>query len=401
MSPAIASARSSSPRRAPQGASPRPLRPFSRTEICETLEDARQAWMTLARDAPASPYQSFDFARVWFATIGAAEGATPLIVVARDEAGRPVALLPFARTSRGPLRFAVFVGGKDSNFNLGLFRSGETWSLDNIAALLAAAARQARPRLDAFLLCNQPLSWGDVANPLAAGETQPSPSFAYASALPGEFSVWLDARASKDAKKKMRKKRARLEATAPVVHRRAAGAPEIDRALAAFHAERRARTAALGVPDPYASAAAQAFLAQLARDGALELHTLSHGDRIIGVFGALPGVSRQSGLFIGHDGDPEIARSSPGEIMVQAVVADAIARGFAEFDLGVGEARYKDEACEIVEPLFDSAFAFTLKGRLAAWVFLAARRAKRAVKHSPRWKALHARLRRIFGRSAD
>ena len=118
---------------------------------------------------------------------------------------------------------------------------------------------------------------------------------------------------------------------------------------------------------------------ELARDGALELHTLSHGDRIIAVFGALPGAERLSGLFIGHDGDPEIARSSPGEIMVQAVVADAIARGFAEFDLGVGEARYKDEACEIVEPLFDSAFAVTLKGRLAAWAFLAARRAKRAV----------------------
>ena len=85
--------------------------------------------------------------------------------------------------------------------------------------------------------------------------------------------------------------------------------------------------------------------------------------------------------------------------MVQAVVADAIARGFAEFDLGVGEARYKDEACEIVEPLFDSAFAVTLKGRLAAWAFLAARRAKRSVKRSPRLKALHARLRRLRGRS--
>jgi CelD/BcsL family acetyltransferase involved in cellulose biosynthesis len=355
--------------------------------------------MTLAQEAPASPYQSFDFARVWFATIGAAEGATPLIVVARDEAGQPVALLPFAQTSRGPLRFAVFVGGKDSNFNLGLFRSTEAWSLDDVAALLAAAARQAKPRLDAFLLCNQPLSWRGVANPLAGGKPQPSPSFAHASALPGDFSVWLDARACKEAKKKMRKKRARLEATAPVVHRRAAGQQEIDRALSAFHAVRRARTVALGVPDPYASVAAQAFLAQLARDGVLELHTLSHGDRIIGIFGALPGAPRQSGLFIGHDGDPEIARSSPGEIMVQAVVTDAIARGFAEFDLGVGEARYKDEACEIVEPLFDSAFAVTLKGRLAAWVFLAARRAKRSIKRSPRLKAVQARLRRLGGRS--
>jgi len=401
MSLASAPAHSPSSRHASTSPARRPLRPFARVEVCEALEDARLPWMALAPEASASPYQSFDFARAWFATIGAAEGAPPLIVVARDDIGQPVALLPFARAARGPLRFAVFLGGKDSNFNLGLFRSAGAWSRDDVAALLGAAAAQATPRLDAFLLMNQPPGWRGIANPLAGGETQPSPSFAYASALPGDFSLWLDARASKDAKKKMRKKRARLEATAPLVHSRAAGAQEIDRALAAFHVERRARTAALGVPDPYATAAAHAFLAELARDGALELHTLSHGDRIIAVFGALPGAERLSGLFIGHDGDPEIARSSPGEIMLHAVVADAIARGFAAFDLGVGEARYKDEACEIVEPLFDSAFAFTFKGQLAAWTFLAARRAKRAIKRSPRLKALHARLRRLRGRSGD
>ena len=182
----------------------------------------------------------------------------------------------------------------------------------------------------------------------------------------------------------MRKKRARLEATAPLVHSRAAGEQEIDRALAAFHAERRARTEALGVPDPYASHAAQAFLGRTgARRRARAAHVVARRPRHRRLRRPA-GAARQSGLFIGHDGDPEIARSSPGEIMVHAVVADAIARGFAEFDLGVGEARYKDEACEIVEPLFDSAFAFTWKGRFAAWTFLAARRAKRLVKHSPR-----------------
>ena len=62
--------------------------------------------------------------------------------MARDEAGQPVALLPFARAARGPLRFAVFLGGKDSNFNLGLFRPGGAWSRDDVAALLAAAAAQ-------------------------------------------------------------------------------------------------------------------------------------------------------------------------------------------------------------------------------------------------------------------
>lgn len=392
----LASAFPHSPQRA-QPAANSAARAFARVEVCPTLEAARLAWATMTQEAPASPYQSFVFAHAWFATIGAAEGATPLIVVARDDAGQPVALLPLARLRRGALRLAAFLGGKDANFNLGLFGRSRDWSPGDVAALLGEAGRLAG--LDAYLLANQPERWGGAANPLAACPRQPSPSFAYASALPGEFSVWLDARASKEAKKKMRKKRAKLEATAPLVHARAAGADEIDRALAAFHDQRRARTAALGVPDPYAAPAAHAFLAELARQGALELHTLSHGERIIGVFGALPGVERLCGLFIGHDSDPEIARSSPGEILVQSVVADAIARGFSEFDLGVGEARYKDEACEIVEPLFDSAFAVTLKGRLAVAALLATQRVKRWAKQSPRIKALHARLRRLRGRA--
>ena len=358
------------------------------------IGDAGPAWGQIAQNASASAYQSFAFAAAWFATIGAAQGASPLIVVARNDAGAPVALLPFARTRRGPLQLGVFLGGKDANFNLGLFRDGLAWSAADVAALLAEAARLAQPRIDAFLLSNQPLQWRGVVNPLAALARQPSPSFAFKSALPAEFAQWLDAHASKEAKKKMRKKRARLEAIAPLVYSRVAGRDDIDRALDAFNVMRRARVAALGLPDPYASDAAEDFLARLAEEGALELHALKLGERIIAVFGALAGGHRLSGLFIANDGDPEIARSSPGEMMVQAVVAEAIARGFSEFDLGVGEARYKDEACEAVEPLFDSALGVSARGRLAAWAFLAAQRAKRAIKQSPRLKALHARLRR-------
>jgi CelD/BcsL family acetyltransferase involved in cellulose biosynthesis len=233
---------------------------------------------------------------------------------------------------------------------------------------------------------------------LAEAARQPSPSFAYKSALPADFALWLDAHASKEAKKKMRKKRARLEAIAPLVHSRAADREAIAQALGAFDLQRRARVEALGLPDPYASAAAHDFLARLAGIGALELHMLKLGERIIAVFGALAGVHRLSGLFIANEGDAEIARSSPGELMVHAVVADAIARGFGEFDLGVGEARYKDESCEAVEPLFDSAFGVSALGKLAAFAYLAARAIKRFVKQSPRLKAFHARLRR--GRSA-
>jgi CelD/BcsL family acetyltransferase involved in cellulose biosynthesis len=79
--------------------------------------------------------------------------------------------------------------------------------------------------------------------------------------------------------------------------------------------------------------------------------------------------------------------------MVQAVVREAIARGLKTFDLGVGEARYKDEACEAEEELFDSAVGITALGRLAALAFRLRQRAKRRIKHSPRLFSLFNRLR--------
>ena len=79
--------------------------------------------------------------------------------------------------------------------------------------------------------------------------------------------------------------------------------------------------------------------------------------------------------------------------MVQAVVREAIARGLKTFDLGVGEARYKDEACESEEELFDSAFGVTPLGRPAALAFKLKQRAKRRIKRSPRLFALFRRLR--------
>lgn len=368
-------------------------------DVFDSIEAARPLWAEISAVSPASPYQHFDFARIWLETIGAAARVEPMIVVARDRVGKVSALLPLGTRAHGPLRLAAFLGGKDANFNIGLYRPDVDWRGEDVAALLAAAARLARPRVDAFLLINQPRAWQGAANPLASAPSQPSPSFAYESALPRDFAVWRDAHASREAQKKLRKKARRLEAMGALVHRRAADPDDVERVLGAFAAQRRARMRTLGVADPYESAEARTFLKRLAlcglAEGAprLELHALFLADRIVSVFGALPAGDRLSGLFISYDADPKIARSSPGELMVQAVAREAIGRGFTTFDLGVGEARYKHEACEVEEGLFDSAFAFTPLGRLAALAFKLKQRAKRRIKTSPRVFSLFRRLR--------
>ena len=82
-------------------------------------------------------------------TIGAAQGATPLIALARDAQGEPVALLPLARSRVGPLHIASFQGGRMANYQMGLFRDLERWTRADLEQLLRNVARQAG--LDLFV----------------------------------------------------------------------------------------------------------------------------------------------------------------------------------------------------------------------------------------------------------
>jgi CelD/BcsL family acetyltransferase involved in cellulose biosynthesis len=372
----------------------------ARVDVFACLAEARRDWDELEAAAGASPYQAFAFADAWFQTIGAARRASPFIVVARDKSGGPLALMPFARSSRGLLRVVEFIGGKHANFNLGLFRPGRAWSAAALSDLLAVAAAQAETHVDLYTLVNQPRDWQGRVNPLAVLGGWASPSFGYKSELPLAFEAWRDARYSKVARRKLRKKAERLASMGAVSHGVARDQAEAARTLDALIALRCDRARREGVLEAYENPDAQAFLRHLATGGRsgersiIELHALMLDERVVAAFAALSVRDRLSGLVIAYDADPEIARCSPGELILHEVVRSAIARGFATFDLGVGEARYKNECCEAAEVLFDTFVTISPLGRLAALAYRLERGARRIVKRSPRLSALAARLRR-------
>jgi CelD/BcsL family acetyltransferase involved in cellulose biosynthesis len=375
-------------------------RPFAHCQVFSDLEAARAPWTQIEALGLASPYQAYDFAEAWLQTIGRARHIAPMIVVARDEADRVSAVLPFGRMRRGPFRTAEFIGGKDANFKMGLFRPGIEASREAISDLLRRAARMASPCVDAFWLTNQPYSWQGVANPLAALPRRPSPSFGYKSALNKDFDVWLAAHYSKDAQRKLRKKERRLDEIGrltPIVARDEASARQI---LAAFQRQKEARTQAAGAPNAYERPDTARFFERAATmnlgAGAptIELHALMSGERIVATFGGVRRDGRFCGMFISYDAAPEIARCSPGQLLVIETIRNLTARGFSTFDLGVGEGRYKDENCETEEPLFDSALAVTAKGLGFQAAALSQRRIKRWIKQTPWAWTLAGRLRR-------
>lgn len=363
--------------------------------------DALAAWGELEAVAAISPYQTRRWLLPWIETIGRADGLEPLIVAAFDRADRPIALVPLGTRRRGPVRIGTFLGGQDSNFNMGLFAPGPHWTRGAVTDFLGRGTATAR--VDLLALRNQPGGWAGRDNPFATLPSQPSPSYGYKVDLVPDPELFLRRHLSGESRKKLRQKARRLAEHGPVQHRVGRGADEIGRMLDALIEQRRARDGAAGLA-PRRLQGLRDFLdrATVPRDGvaAVEIHALSCGERIVATFAGAAHAGRFCGMLTAFTPDPEIARTSPGEQLLAAVIASKGREGCATFDLGVGEARYKSVYCPVPEALFDSVVPLTALGAAAAASERARVRAKRGIKQTPWAWALVQKLRRLRARTA-
>ena len=253
-------------------------RPWARVLAGGDLSVLEADWRALEADGLVTPYQAYDWVRCYAETIGRAEGMAFRFVRIEDGRGELLALFPLVITRRLGTRFAEFIGGKHANYHMALYRSDFAEALDVAATqALLQEVGAAIGGIDALFLINQPTAWQGIANPparLAAGQ---SPSRAYKLALePGDCDGTLRRSMSKHARKKLTTKRNRFAEFGPSELIRAGSEAEIARVLDAFLAQKAARFAQMGLPDPFAAPAIRAFLRQGAigaprRPAAIEL----------------------------------------------------------------------------------------------------------------------------------
>jgi CelD/BcsL family acetyltransferase involved in cellulose biosynthesis len=379
-------------------------RAFAKAEIYRDVAPVLAAWAELEAIAPASVYQTREFLLPWLETLGAARKIEPLFVLAKDRQEQALALLCLGLERHGFFRSAVFLGGRESNFNLGLFRPGAGFAATDILALLRAAAEALGPEApDVFLLKNQPLEWEKVQNPFARLPHRASPSFAYETALANDGEAFLAGKLSKETRKKLRKKEARLSAMGPVGLITNETEEETRKILDTFFAEKIARFEEQAIDADFSNPATKAFFDRLSRPTAsgkpwLEFYGLTLGTRIIATYAGAVYRGRFSAMVNSFDTDTEIAKSSPGDLLLMKLLARQCERGLASFDLGIGEARYKATYCDTAIPLFDVVLARGPKGHVFAAYHGIHARFKRAIKRNPRVFAILRRWKRgLFG----
>lgn len=373
-------------------------RPFASLTVHEAADAAvLSAWAQLEASAAASIYQTRAWLMPWIETLGRAARLSPRFVLARAPDGAPRALLCLGLRRWGPFRVAAFLGGRDSNCNIGLFSPDTPWTPADLRRLLSQAGRAMGA--DALLLMNQPFRLAGGLNPLALLPHQPSPSAAFATDLAPQAEAVFAEKLSKDSRKKLRKKEARLAEMGALTYRIAASADERGQILDRFFEQRLERFRAQGIASDFEDPAMRAFIARASlpspNGAAIELHALLCGTRIVAVYGGGAHQGQWSGMFNSFDADPEIAKSSPGDLLLMRVIAGQCAAGRTRFDLGIGEARYKAALCDEAVPLFDQAFAVTARGTVFVALKALALKTKRAIKQNERLFALVKRLRSL------
>lgn len=346
-------------------------------------------WRAFEEKAVCSPYQRFDWVQSFVQALAADEGFGTRVLLLRETEGRPLVLLPLALRRQHGVRIASFVGGKQANFNLPITAPGlsSVVTPPELRRLLEEVGREGLGA-DGFIFLNQPLSWRGEPNPLAAFGGSPSVDEGYKFTLGPNPDETLARGFSGETRKKIRKKRRLLGELGEVRFWQARSAGEAEAITEAFLRQKQRRFQDLGIVNPF-----QGPMRTFIREGsfvgldrgqpAIELYALSVGERIVATFGGTGDRWRLCGMFNSFDISEDVARNSPGELLLADIIRRQCELGREVFDLGVGEARYKTALCDQVEELIDVFLPLTAKGRVHAMTVERFVASKRLVKQTP------------------
>lgn len=395
-------------RRSVRGSRKTACSPIASIAIATNPADVEEIWRSAEGELIASPYQSYAWYTAWLATAGARRRQDPVIIVAFDSCDQPIAILPLIkRRSWSGLVICEFAGGRHSNANLGLFAPSLSGFAD--ARTMRWVLRETTRcvgRIDAFSFVNVPLYWRGQENWMTKVGGQPSPSSAHATTIACTFEEWQAAHLSPSRRKKLRQSLNYLHRLGPTRLVEGSNSMEIERILTAFYEHKRRRFAQLGLDDPFAEADIKDFIRTASawssgdRPGpAIELFALEVNGNIVSTLGAAITGQTCSAMFLSFDDDASVRAASPGEFLVAQVIQKLCERGFSHFDLGIGEASYKDRYCAEVVPMRDFFLGTTFSGILTANALGASTSVKRILKklgYSRTITVMMTRLRHFF-----
>jgi CelD/BcsL family acetyltransferase involved in cellulose biosynthesis len=354
-------------------------------EVVPSLGDAEAIWRAFEIDALATPYQRYDWVRLWQEHVLPDSGNEIVTVLVRS--GRDlVAIFPFGIRKRNGLRIATIAGGCHANFQMPL--SQDSFRPDD--AELRELLNGIGTALDADVISfqHQPGSWGEAPNPLAGMLSERDSNSAFVMSLHRDFDALARARRSARSLQQIRRKRRNLEAfKGPVTFKRARDAETCARVIDEAVRQRSARRRTSGIPSffdlegarEFVQAATVAGLEQPESDCTMLVHYLEAGDTIVASY--FGGSSQGAYSCFLNAFDLDFQKFSPGDIILHDLIAHFCRQGLRQLDLGAGDEHYKRVWCDRID-LYATTVPVTIMGSLYSSGLRPLLMAKRSIKQN-------------------
>ena len=370
--------------------------------ITGDIRSLKDLWETMQVAAPCAASQTFDWAQAWAEHVLKRAPIEPVIVVGYTPGGAPLFLWPFEVLSQSGVRVLRWLSQDHANYAMGLFApEAQALTRSDMLQLLYEVGR--RTGTAAALLEAQPVMWEGVSNPFALLPQQRAPNGGYAVAL-GDFTALYEQQFSKRSRHTLDRKERRLAGIGTVEYGWARSPDDKHAVLDAFFAQKAKQFAAMGVSDIF-DHDARAFYRHLAlldddNPSRLRLGFVKLDGAVLATFNGFLWQDRME-IALSSLAAGETQRQSPGALLLRHEIKEACEAGLAYFDLGVGNARHKDEWCTTEHVLFDSFIPLKPQGLLVTLPRATAARLKRMVKSNRYlWSLAQNLRRRLRGRGA-
>jgi len=369
--------------------------------ITDDVQSLEAVWEELQASAPCTGAQTFDWAQAWVRHVLGPEGHEPVIAVGSGADGKTHFLWPFEMGKSAGMKVLHWLGQEHANYAMGLFApKAASFTADDLLRLLSEVARDAGAAAAVFKA--QPFSWDGNANPFTKLPQRLTPSSGYAITL-GDFAALYEDRFSKRSRSTLSRKERKLADAGPLIYGWAETRVERLQLVDIFFAQKARQFAAMGIKDIF-DAHARAFYREIAllegdNPSRLRLGYIKVGDEVLATFGGTICHGRMS-VVLCSLAEGELQRQSPDALLLRHQIEEACAKGLAFYDIGAGEARHKDQWCDVVQPLFDSFIAFKPHGLTLTLPLAAVLRLTRAIKSNPHlWPVAQKIRARLFGKA--
>ncbi len=328
------------------------------------------------RDLRMYIYQSREFLDIWLDTIGKASRVEPYFVVVRDTDGRPVLYLPLIIETKFNVRLLRFMDCGVADYNAPIVAADRTLSRQEFHEVWADVLALL-PSFDVIDLKKIASDVVGAVNPLTYLDCTPFGESGHAIAL-------SRSRDQTDTRRAVVRLRRKLQSHAKglsqigeprfIVNPAATEAARVTERLLELKRQKYQRTS---TPDFLTAPGVERFYREMMSPGRLgtisHLSALTIGDSVASAHLGFIGRGRFYYIFPAYD--TAFGRHRVGHLLLQHLIDQSVTQDFATFDLGIGDASYKNKWATHHLALQSHERAVTAAGR----VYLQMRRVGRFV----------------------